>query len=91
MKNRITTTITTMMLMLFCSSINVFAQSENVVPSGYPELDEWVKQCKVERPILATKTASSTASMTGTPKTRWRISLSTMPATRLEIHQHCLH
>lgn len=50
MNNRITTTITTMMLMLFCSGINVFAQSENVVPSGYPELDEWVKQCKVERP-----------------------------------------
>ena len=50
MKNRITTTITTMMLMLFCSSINIFAQSENVVPSGYTELDEWVKQCKVERP-----------------------------------------
>ena len=43
MKNRITTTITTMMLMLFSSGINVFAQSENVVPSGYPELDEWVK------------------------------------------------
>ena len=36
--------------MLFCSGINVFAQSENVVPSGYPELDEWVKQCKEERP-----------------------------------------
>ena len=35
MKNRITTTITTMMLMLFCSSINIFAQSENAVPSGY--------------------------------------------------------
>ena len=50
MKNRITTTITTMMLMLFCSGINIFAQSENVVPSGYTELDEWVKQCKVERP-----------------------------------------
>ena len=39
MKNRITTTITTMMLMLFCSSINIFAQSENVVPSGYPEME----------------------------------------------------
>ena len=50
MKNRITTTITTMMLMLFSYGINVFAQSENVVPSGHPELDEWVKQCKVERP-----------------------------------------
>ena len=50
MNNRITTTITTIMLMLFSSGINVFAQSENVVPSGYPELDEWVKQCKVERP-----------------------------------------
>ena len=50
MKNRVTTTITTMMLMLFCSGINIFAQSENVVPSGYTELDEWVKQCKVERP-----------------------------------------
>ena len=48
--NRITTTITTMILMLFCFGINIFAQSENVVPSGYPELDEWVKQCKVERP-----------------------------------------
>ena len=50
MNNRITTTITTIMLMLFSFGINVFAQSENVVPSGYPELDEWVKQCKVERP-----------------------------------------
>ena len=39
-----------MMLMLFCSGINVIAQSENIVPSGYTELDEWVKQCKVERP-----------------------------------------
>ena len=50
MKNRITTTITTMMLMLFCSSINIFAQSENAVPSRFPDLDAWVKQCKVERP-----------------------------------------
>ena len=49
MKNRITTTITTMMLMLFCSGINIFAQSENVVPQQYTELDESVKQCKDER------------------------------------------
>ena len=33
MKNRVTTTITTMMLMLFCSGINVIAQSEYVAPS----------------------------------------------------------
>ena len=46
MNNRITTTITTIMLMLFSSGINVFAQSENVVPSGYPELDEWVNNAR---------------------------------------------
>lgn len=44
MKNRIITTIMTMMLMLLCSGINVFAQSVNVEFSGFPELDEWVKQ-----------------------------------------------
>ena len=50
MKNRITTTIMTAVMILFCSSTIVVAQSDNVVPSGFPELDEWVSKCKVERP-----------------------------------------
>lgn len=48
MKNRITTTIMTAVMILFCSSTIVVAQSDNVVPSGFPELDEWVSKCKVE-------------------------------------------
>lgn len=40
MKNRITTTIMTAVMILFCSSTIVVAQSDNVVPSGFPELDE---------------------------------------------------
>lgn len=50
MNNRITTTIMTAVMMLFCYSTIVVAQSKNVVPSGFPELDEWVSKCKVERP-----------------------------------------
>ena len=74
MKNRITPTIMTAVMILFCSSTIVVAQSDNVVPSGFPELDEWVSKCKVERPnalaIRATTTANSTASIPGIQKTR---------------------
>ena len=48
MKNHVTTTIMTMVVMLFCST--TVAQNETVVTSGFSELDEWVSQCKVERP-----------------------------------------
>ena len=36
-----------MLLVVFAP---VSAQQETNVTSGFPQLDEWVKQCKVERP-----------------------------------------
>ena len=50
MKKRINTTIMTLVMLLFGYSTIVVAQSGNVVSSGFPELDEWVSKCKVERP-----------------------------------------
>ena len=50
MKKRINTTFMTLVMLLFGYSTIVVAQSGNVVSSGFPELDEWVSKCKVERP-----------------------------------------
>ena len=50
MKKRINTTFMTLVMLLFGYSTIVVAQSSNVVSSGFPELDEWVSKCKVERP-----------------------------------------
>ena len=46
----INTIIMTMVMILLSANTFVVAQSNNVVRSGFPELDEWVSQCKVERP-----------------------------------------
>ena len=45
-----TTIMVALTMILFCYSSRAIAQNENVVPSGFPELDEWVRKCKVERP-----------------------------------------
>ena len=50
MKKRINTIVMTIVMTLFSSGTIAVAQSDNVVPSGFPELDEWVSQCKEERP-----------------------------------------
>ena len=50
MKKNITTTIMTMVMLLFCSANVAVAQNNAVSPSGFPELDKWVSQCKAERP-----------------------------------------
>lgn len=50
MKKRTTTTIMALAMILSSYSTSAIAQNENIVPSGFPELDEWVSQCKVERP-----------------------------------------
>lgn len=38
----------TIFVVLFCSQVALFAQTDEVVPSGYPELDEFVRKCKAE-------------------------------------------
>lgn len=50
MKRHMTTIMVALTMILFCYSSRAIAQNENVVPSGFPELDEWVRKCKVERP-----------------------------------------